>query len=192
MRRKRRFPIPKKGTFPPPPTGSRKAPTFLDAKTFLPVLEKNMLRDLSKKMGLPQSRLLHMAFDNELDQDNPFHYPCTLPTIDYIQGAYVNEGSKIFKFLIENFKNGTGRDMLMLCRRSIGIPDRETFMLGYRELLEQGMIKEVPAHSDDGFKPGYMLTITTVEQDKQEAKIREQQELIAREQEKLKKLRGET
>lgn len=109
---------------------------------FLGWEEVKLLKEYSKKYQLPMSRLIAMAVDNEFDQETPFHYPCVLPVTQFIEGAYVEEAQKIMKYL-EKFPSGISRDQLMLNRRSVGIISRENLLLGFRELLENGIIIEV-------------------------------------------------
>jgi hypothetical protein len=118
---------------------------FALIKVFFPKGTEDILREKSKASGLPMSRLIAIAVDNELDTPVPFNYQCELPSSVFVEFAYAEEAQKIARFLLR-FPSGTGRDTLMLCRRDIGVPDRATFMYAYRELLQADMIEE--------FKPG--------------------------------------
>lgn len=165
-----------------PPRPKNNEPTPFDSiRVFLPHSDKKLLADFSAKLGLQQSRLMAMAFDNEMDQKVPFHYPCTLPTAQYIEGAYTNEASKLLRFM-DNFRYGVGRDMLMLCRREMGIPSRETLMLAYRELLENNMIIEVdpPKSEKNPYLPGYKLAMLRTEDQKRMALARQKRAEIER------------
>lgn len=109
------------------------------------------VKQKAEQAGLPVSRLFCIAVDNELDAPVPFNFPCLLPSNTYIEMAYAEEAQKIARYLTK-FLNGTGRDQLMLCRRDIGIPNKTTFMLAYRELLEVGVIEEVAVPKKVKFK----------------------------------------
>lgn len=131
---------------------------FNERTLYVPVSLDSMLKALSEKHELPISRLICIAIDNELDVDVPFNYPCFQPESPYVEFAYAEEAGKILKFL-EKFPTGTGRDMLMLCRRDIGIDSRAEFMLGYRELLEKKMIEEFrPLRTKFRYGRNYMYT----------------------------------
>lgn len=109
-----------------------KTVVFTDKK----VMEQ--LKKLSIEKNVPVSRLIAIALDNEMESPNPFNYPVELPTSEYIPYGYVDEAGKILTFLM-SLPAGTGLDSLMLCRREIGINDKETFMLAVRELLEKDL-----------------------------------------------------
>lgn len=192
MSRKRKFPIPSKGL-----DDKNIVPGFrikvLDALTvYLGIVEKRILLEHSQRIGLPMGRLLAIAFDNELDSVNPFNYPCTLPTVPYIPGAYADEASKILK-AIPHFIGGVGRDQLMMIRRSLGIPSREALMLGYRELLEEGLIEEVtpkPKGSNHKFHFPETYKVTVIADETRESQIRSKEMEIQRATKELEKLRN--
>lgn len=188
-RHRNRFQIPSQSQSKP-----KKPRLFTDTTVLLAPAEKQLLTEWSDKLGIPQSRLLAIALDNELDQETPFHYPCTLPTTDYIPGAYMSEATKILRFL-EYFRDGTGRDMLMLSRRSIGIPNRADLMLGFRELLMEKMVEERDPLPVTGMKfeffDGYKVAVIASAEDKRQAKIRAKEEEILRLQVQVKKMKGE-
>ncbi len=109
-------------------------------KVYVPKALSTMLRGKAKSMGLPVSRLVSYAIDNELES-SAFNYPCPLPTVQYIDFAYVEEASRMYQYMTK-FPSGAGRDQYMLCRFDMGIPDKNTFMLAFRELLQKEMIEE--------------------------------------------------
>ena len=100
-----------------------------------------ILKSKSSELGIPLSRLVAIAIDNELDSKSPFNYPCQLPESPYIEDAFLNESHEIYKWL-DKFKHGIGRDTLMLCRRDIGILSRSDLLHGLRELIQQNLIEE--------------------------------------------------
>lgn len=178
------------------PKGSSKVTAFDDRifgdfKISVPRTILSLLREVSAELQLPMNRLICIAIDNELGSPNPFNYPCLLPSNAFIKNAYVEEARKIAQFLLD-FPKGFGRDLLMLMRRDIGIPDPLTFMHAYRELLESGVVEEVdpPKGSKFIYSEDYKVTrqveITGKEKDPLAAKRR----LIKRLQEEIKA--GET
>lgn len=132
---------------------------FAVANTYLSIKTNQVLKKRAEEMGLPISKLIAIAIDNELDAPVPFNYPCLLPSNIFIEGAYVAECQRIARYLIQ-FPSGTGRETLMLHRRDMEIPDRDTFMLAYRELLKAGVIEEVavPKKSKFDYPVGYRYT----------------------------------
>ncbi len=133
---------------------------FQTVTVFFPRSVFKVLTERAEEMGLPVGRLIAIAVDNELDAPVPFNYPCQLPITTYIEHAYVEEAQKIVNYL-NTMPNGMGREMLMLARRDIGIPNRDTLMAAYRELLQCGVIEEVnpPARVKfKGYPAGYKYT----------------------------------
>lgn len=132
---------------------------FVRIQVYVPKSIFGILEEQSEKHGLPISRLACIAIDNELDAPAPFNYLCLMPTNTYIEGAYIEEAQKLSRFLMK-FPNGTGRDTLMLCRRDVGVLDRGTFMLAYRELMEVGIIEEVkvPLRAKFNYGVNYLYT----------------------------------
>lgn len=124
---------------------------FQHVKLYMSKATYEMLRIRSNAKGIPISKLVQVAIDNELDAPAPFSFLCEMPTQTFIENAYIDEAQKLAKYLIK-FPSGTGRDQLMLMRRDIGIPNKETFMLAYRELLEANVIEEVGVPKSSKFK----------------------------------------
>ncbi len=133
--------------------------TFALLKIYCPRAIANAVKEKAEAAGLPVSRLFCIAVDNELDAPVPFNFPCLLPSNTFIEMAYAEEAQLIAKYLVR-FLNGTSRDQLMLCRRDIGVLNKTTFMLAYRELLEAKVIEEVPPPKKARFKypAGYKYT----------------------------------
>lgn len=129
----------------PPSYRNRSIPSkpddpFMCLRVYVPVKTGELLAKTSSESGVPISRLCAIAIDNELDVEEPFHYPTELPE-EYQEYAHADEAGKIMRYL-QRFPLGTGRDTLMLCRRDIGIKTREGVMAGLRELLETGVVEE--------------------------------------------------
>lgn len=166
---------------------------FNDITVYLPPPTKLLLKQHSERIGLPMARLAAFAIDNELDQEDPFHYPVALPTTTYIEGAFVNEGGRILRYL-GKMREGASRDQLMLARRAIGIPTREDFLLGYRELLQVGLIEEVvPKPKSESYKfkfrDDYRIAVIA-QHEKKAYQIRERERIIAEAQKEIAKLKG--
>lgn len=121
---------------------------FKPVRVYLPKSIAVILEAQSDLKNLPISRLIAIALDNEMTHGQPaLDYPLDKPTSPYIEQAYADEAGKILKF-IEASSTPLSLDMLMLCRRDIGIMQKDVFMLGIRELFEVGLIEEFrPKHT---------------------------------------------
>lgn len=110
-------------------------------KAYVPPMLHARLRDQSRLLGLPMSRLVAIAIDNELDQEQPFHYSTDLPENagDY---AYVTESDKLLTYICR-YPNGIGRDHLCLARHEFGINDRSVVLAALKSLLVSEMVEEV-------------------------------------------------
>ncbi len=126
---------------------------FNQYKIYIPKSLMDPLKDFAKGMCLPVSRLICYAIDNELEASIPFNYPCKLPESVYIRGTYSDEAMRVTD-LMRKFTQGAGKDMIMMHRRAMGIPNRETLMLALREMLESGVVEETVPPAKAKFK-GY-------------------------------------
>jgi hypothetical protein len=100
---------------------------------FLSHATYDLIKQKSDKVGLPMGKLIAYAIDKELDRENAFNYPCEMPKNEFIEGAYTDEASKIYRYLKRTAPQSI--DELMLNRRDIGIESKETMMLAIRELM---------------------------------------------------------
>lgn len=115
----------------------------LDKKNFfLSKTTHSQLKILSRQIGLPVSLLISIAVDNELDTPMPFTYKIDLPTTEYKEFMYAKQAGRIIHFLQERMPDGTSRNMLLLCRRDMGIEDKEEFLSALRELYEKEIVEE--------------------------------------------------
>lgn len=132
---------------------------YTSIRVYLPRSLAKALKDESEARALPISRLVCYAIDNEMEAPAPFTYNCEMPMTEFVEGAYVDEGSKIVRFLTK-FLHGSGRDSLMLFRRDMGIVDKISFMLGYREATVRNMIGEydVPKKAKFNYSRDYKYT----------------------------------
>jgi hypothetical protein len=114
------------------------------------------LRELSIQTSLPVSKLISFAIDNEMDAKIPFNYPCLEPTNEFIEGAYQAEALKISDYL-KNFEGGADIETIMMHRRDIGIPDKNTLMLAVREMLKTGIFEyaDPPYRQHYQYPPGH-------------------------------------
>lgn len=126
---------------------------FDSVAVFLPKKMAEIIKMRAAAMGLPVSRLICYAIDNELDAPVPFTYATELPLTGYTEFAYSDEAQKIYNYLLK-FPSGIGRDYLVLCRRDFGIASRDDVLLGLRELIEQDVVREVNPPGNTKFK-GY-------------------------------------
>lgn len=98
------------------------------------------LKEFNRATGIPFSRLIAIAIDNEFDSTTPFNYPIPWPETEYVEGDYMDEAVKIYNYMKNTFKGPIGYDMLLLLRLDIGVEDKKRMMGGVRELLEKNMI----------------------------------------------------
>jgi len=124
--------------------------------SYIPESLVKELKAHAKKMQLPVGRLVCIAIDNELDAPAPFRYPTELPLTEYVEYAYADEGSKIADYL-RQFTIGTGRDTLLLARRSIGVESRDEMLAGIRECIKKDIVQEIapPRGTKFEYAPGY-------------------------------------
>ena len=120
-------------------------------RIFIPKSIYNILKFKSEEMRLPMQRLILFAMDNELDSGEPFNYVTKTPDQSYVEYAYAEQATKLRSYLMK-FPQGTGVDTLLLCRRDIGIPDRDILLLALRELVEQEIAIEIKPPSNVKFK----------------------------------------
>lgn len=109
-------------------------------RTYAPMSVAQILKAKSDAINHPISKLIMIAVENELESPNPFTYMQELPDIPFVQDAYAEEASKIFEFL-QKIPYGIGKDSLLMCRRDMGIMSKDTFLLGFRELENSGLIE---------------------------------------------------
>lgn len=110
-------------------------------KAYMPPMLHARLRDQSRLLGLPMSRLIAIAIDNELDQECPFAYDTSLPESDE-EYNYVSEITTILDYICR-YPKGIGRDHLCLARHDFGIESRSTVLGVVKQLLEKGMVEEI-------------------------------------------------
>jgi hypothetical protein len=139
-----------------PRTRPKKEEPLVRLNSHVAKVTGDILLDLSVEMDLPISKLIAYALDNEMDCAEPFKYDVTIPDVPYREFEYADEASKLLKYLMKNFASGTGLDMLVLCRRDIGVPDKARLLLGYRELLKREMVEEFyPQHTKFRYGKNY-------------------------------------
>lgn len=110
------------------------------AKVYVPRSILAELQRLSQEKGLPISRLILYAIDNELGSHAPFKYDCEVPVTPYKEHAYTEEAQKIYRYMYK-FSAGLSQDQLTACRRDIGIPSKDAFLHGLRELLNLRLLE---------------------------------------------------
>jgi hypothetical protein len=101
------------------------------------------LMSYQKKTGVDVGRLIATAIDRELLRNEPFKFDLTIPSVDesYVEYAYIEEAGKILN-LLRKHKTGLTLYFLVLCRHDIGVPEKETFMLAFRECIDKGFVEE--------------------------------------------------
>lgn len=113
---------------------------LLKLQTWVSKHVKGALFFRSVNSKVPISRLIAIALEHELEREKPFEYDVTLPSDEYVEFAYADEAGKIMNYLRGDLQ-GMGLDMLCLCRHDIGIPDKNTFLLAFRELVKKDMLE---------------------------------------------------
>lgn len=126
---------------------------FHCVKVYVPNALYKLAKMHADRAKLPVSRIVQIAIDNELDAPNPFYYPVEEPKNAYLADAYIEEAQLLARYLVK-FASGCGKDQLMLCRRDVGILNKETFMCALRELREAKIIEEIRPPTYAKFK-GY-------------------------------------
>jgi len=112
----------------------------------------NFLFEQREKSGVPISRLIAIAIDNELDAVEPFNYSLEFPDEPFLEMQYVDEGGKILRYLNKFGETGTPLINLILGRREVGIENRRIFLLAYREILHLGLVEEyVPRKRQESY-----------------------------------------
>jgi hypothetical protein len=99
-----------------------------------------ILENKAREMGLPIPRLVAIAVDNELEKLKPFTLDTCSAFLPERQPCQ-EDVTKLGNYMM-NFESGTGREMLMLCRRDIGILSRENFLYAYRDAMRSHVINE--------------------------------------------------
>lgn len=125
---------------------------FTKIEVYIPNGTYKILSDMAEEKGMPKSRLVAIAIDNELDAPKPFHYPCNIPTDEYKEFMYAKEANMILKWL--GVTKGVNIESVMLCRRDLGLTSREEVLRALRDLFENDMIEKFkPKKVADGYDP---------------------------------------
>lgn len=115
--------------------------TFGFVKVYLPKETIRLLKIAARDHRLPVSRICAIAIDNEFDQgEHSFNYPFTIPQTAFTEHEHADEAGKILNFL-RRYPDGLAKDVLMMCRRDLGVESREKFLLGFRELLNADLVE---------------------------------------------------
>lgn len=114
---------------------------FDNVGVYIPKSISNIIKAKSEESGVAVSRLIVHLIDKALDSDTAFDYPVVLPTDEYIEYSHAKEAGIILDF-IRKMPNGIAKDTVVLCRRELGISDRETVLYALRELFEKDLIEE--------------------------------------------------
>jgi hypothetical protein len=116
---------------------------FTEIRLYMPKSIHGILLAKSEAVHLPISKLNNFCVDNELEQGaNAFFYDLDyeMPDTPYIVDAYAAEAMKILD-VMKKVRSGLPLDQLVLCRRDIGIFEKRTFLLAFRELVKLELIE---------------------------------------------------
>lgn len=119
---------------------------FKQIVSYIDVESYKALKKQSEDLGLPISRLIGIAVDNELDQGKPFNYPCDIPEtyIEYNQ----NKECNLIRSFLSNKMKGLELRQLITSRRTVGVESRGMMLTCIRELLDRGdLLLEPPRTS---------------------------------------------
>lgn len=114
---------------------------FIGIRFFLPRNLHKLLMAYRATKGVPIARLVAIAIYHEVSKAEPFKFDMTAST-PFEPGKYTTQGSLIYKFLADN-KGGMAKDLLLMSRGMIGIPDLDGMIHGLRELLDLELIEEI-------------------------------------------------
>lgn len=153
----------------------------IQVKVYVPLSLYNILKSYSMAKEMPMRRLIAYAIDNEVTERDTeaFDYPCPWPESVFVDGAYVEEASRILRYL-DNF-GAKSVDQLVMARREIGVPDKEKMMLGIRELLtKKSLVEKVrPKFKPMEYPRDYFL-IKSGSIDKKQKEIADLKERLAK------------
>lgn len=112
---------------------------------WLSLNHSSALDKFSKMYGLPISRLLAIAIENEMNKDAPFKISLQLPdTGEYVENSFADEAGKIVKFM-KTLRSGISLDFLYILRHDFKIPDSSAFLGGFKECLDHDLIESYGA-----------------------------------------------
>lgn len=109
-------------------------------KTMVSYYHKDKLEKIAKIRKISVARLIAIAIDNELNNDESFKFDTSFPGDEYVPYTYADEAGKLLKFM-KTLRFGAGLDVLVLLRYDIGIPNKQVFLAAFRECLELNMIE---------------------------------------------------
>lgn len=104
----------------------------------LPQFEK--LKGIARVKGISISRLVGFAIDNEMQKEGPFTFDTSLENKECTEYIYAEESALILDFM-KTLTHGAGLDILLLLRHTIGIVDKEIFLVAFKECLDKKMIE---------------------------------------------------
>lgn len=99
---------------------------------------RKRLEELMLTKKVPISRLVAIAIEHEFERDKPFDYSVDLPQDEYVDMAFADEAGKILDYM--KMSGGMPLEMMVLNRHDIGIPDKERYLLAFRECLLKGFL----------------------------------------------------
>jgi len=113
------------------------------------------LDKIREETGISIGRLICIAIDNELMKEEPFKLDTEIPDVEHVEFAFADQAGKIIEYM-KTLRSPIGLDMLLLLRHDIGIPERETFLLAFKECLTVRLI-EPKEHKNDRYRPDYVM-----------------------------------
>lgn len=167
-----------------PPMDRNQTPVSM----LVPQKSYQILKAKAEERGLPVSRLICYAIDNELALgEAAFNYEIEMPKTIFIERAYVTEAGRLLRY-IQKY-GAMSLDQILLARRDIGLATKEVAMLAARELMTiESLVRYVYPSWVRYFKfnKDYRVIAPVQSHDDKKAK------LIAEAEKELARLKGET
>lgn len=100
---------------------------------------KRTMDKIASERLTTRSRLVSTAIYQELQKDEPFLLDRSIMNEEVEEYAYAKEAAIILAHL-KTKQRPTPLDLVELIHKEIGIPSRENFLLGFKELLDKDML----------------------------------------------------
>jgi hypothetical protein len=83
--------------------------------------------------------LISIAIEHEFEKEDPFSYDVSIPEGDYEEYAFLEPAAKIIAYLKTH--GGMSLETMVNMRDDIGVPDRDTFLLAFKESMDKGILE---------------------------------------------------
>lgn len=111
--------------------------------TYVSKHHKQQIMEYVYKNKIPVTRLLAYAIDQELSKDKPFdNFRYELPSDEMIEYSYIEEATKILRYMKDISGEGLGVDQIIELRHDIGVTDIDALLYGLRECVEKKFLED--------------------------------------------------